>query len=396
MSVISLWQRAAVTLLILSTAACSVVPQAGTRSATTPPPVAAAAKTESTASAPLANANNSGFANGPDVASLAISEDGARRALAAFRISCPSLVKRTDRSGLTQPEQWQNACSQAANWPDGEARRFFIDHFRTVQVSDGRAFATGYYEPEIRGSRTPGPGYAVPIYARPDDLVDVDLGQFNPQYKGRSVRGRVVADKLVLYHDRTAIEAGALAGRGLELGYAADPIALFFLQVQGSGRVRLPDGQVLRIGYASQNGRDYVGIGGLLKARGVLAPGQASMQGIIRYLRTQPDGGRAIMQENPSYVFFRELTGPGPLGAMGLPVTPRATVAADPLFVPLGAPVWLALDRAEANGLWVAQDTGGAIKGANRFDTFWGAGDDAARIAGGMSGRGQAYLLLPR
>jgi membrane-bound lytic murein transglycosylase A len=133
-----------------------------------------------------------------------------------------------------------------------------------------------------------------------------------------------------------------------------------------------------------------------MRQRGLLAPGQSTMQGIMAWLRANPEEGRAIMRENKSFVFFRELTGPGPIGALGLPVTARATVAADPAFVPLGAPVWLTLDRAEANGLWVAQDTGGAIKGANRFDTFWGAGEEARRIAGGMSGRGEAVLLLPK
>jgi membrane-bound lytic murein transglycosylase A len=152
----------------------------------------------------------------------------------------------------------------------------------------------------------------------------------------------------------------------------------------------------MRIGYAEQNGREYVAIGRLLRDRGLLPPGGANMAAIIAFMRAQPDGGRALMRENMSYIFFRELTGPGPLGALNLPVTPRVTVAADPLFVPLGAPVFVDLDRNEADGLWVAQDTGGAIKGANRFDTFWGAGDLAERIAGGMSVSGTALVLLPK
>jgi membrane-bound lytic murein transglycosylase A len=156
----------------------------------------------------------------------------------------------------------------------------------------------------------------------------------------------------------------------------------------------------MRIGYAGQNGREYVGIGALMRQRGLVGtgPGQypGSMQGIMQYIREHPEAGAALMNENKSWVFFRELTGDGPLGALGIPVRPRASVAADPAFVPLGAPVWLSRDRPEASGLWVAQDTGGAIKGANRFDSFWGAGPDARTIAGGMSGRGQAVLLLPR
>jgi membrane-bound lytic murein transglycosylase A len=158
----------------------------------------------------------------------------------------------------------------------------------------------------------------------------------------------------------------------------------------------LPDGQVMRIGYADQNGREYVAIGRLLRERGILPPGGASMDAIIAWMREQPDGGRSLMRENPSYIFFKELTGPGPLGALNVPVTTRASVAADPKFVPLGAPVFLTLDRREASGLWVAQDTGGAIKGANRFDTFWGAGESARITAGGMAAKGQALLLLPK
>jgi membrane-bound lytic murein transglycosylase A len=187
-----------------------------------------------------------------------------------------------------------------------------------------------------------------------------------------------------------------LAGRGLELAWAADPIDLFFLEIQGSGRLKAPDGSVMRIGYDNQNGRDYVAIGRLLRDRGILPPGGANMAAITAWMRSQPDGGKALMRENLSYIFFKELTGPGPLGALGIAVTPRITVAADPLFTPLGAPVFVDLDRDEADGLWVAQDTGGAIKGANRFDTFWGAGDEAKRIAGGMSANGSALILLPR
>jgi len=153
---------------------------------------------------------------------------------------------------------------------------------------------------------------------------------------------------------------------------------------------------VVRIGYAGQNGRDYTGIGKLMKDRGLLGPGQTSMQGIVAWLRANPEQGRVIMRENKSFVFFKELDGAGPLGAMGYPVAGWTSVAADPKFVPLGAPLFLSADRTDATGLWVAQDTGGAIKGANRIDTFWGAGDDARAIAGGMAARGTAWLLLPK
>lgn len=337
-----------------------------------------------------------GIQPGPSIRSLVTSPDGAKAALTAFRLSCPGLQRRADQSGLTRSGDWSEACTQAVTWPDGEAVAFFAAQLIAVQVGDGRAFATGYYEPEIAGSRTPTLGYEIPVYKRPPDLVEGDLGDFFPDMKGKKIRGRVQDGKLIPYPDRGQIEDGALKGRGLEIGYAADPVEFFFLQVQGSGRLRLPDGSVMRIGYDGQNGRDYVGIGKLMRDRGLLGPGQLSMQGVMAWLRANPAEGNAIMRENKSFVFFRELTGAGPLGAMGYAVTGRVSVAADPAFVPLGAPVMLQLDRPEASGLWVAQDTGGAIKGPNRFDTFWGAGDEARTIAGGMSGRGQAWLLIPR
>ncbi|MEG3180638.1 murein transglycosylase A [Sphingomonas sp. LT1P40] len=348
------------------------------------------------APAGAATAAVSGLRAGPAIQSLPITMAGAARALSAFKVSCPSLVKRTDASGLTRSEDWRAACDAARVAQEREAVQFFTRHFEAVQVADGKAFATGYYEPEIAGSRTRRPGYEVPVYGRPTDLIDVDLGKFSDTLKGRSVRGRVQGTDFVPYHDRTAIEQGALSGRGLEIAWAADPVELFFLQIQGSGRLRQPDGSVMRIGYASQNGRDYTGIGKLMLDRGLVERGQASMQGLMAYLRANPAEGRAIMRENKSYVFFRELTGAGPLGAMGLPVTSRGSVAGDPKFVPMGAPVFLSMDRQDANGLWVMQDTGGAIKGTNRFDTFWGAGDEARAIAGGMAARGTAWLLLPK
>ncbi|MDO9367142.1 MAG: murein transglycosylase A [Sphingopyxis sp.] len=338
----------------------------------------------------------SGVLAGPDLATLGVSDQQATAALAAFRISCPSVQRRADTSGLTQGADWTQSCNAAKTWADSDALAFFTRYFGTVQIGAGTAFVTGYYEPEIAASRTKRAGYDVPIYRRPADLVDVDLGQFSDDLKGRKIRGRVDGSNFVRYYDRKAIESGALDGRGLEIAYAADAAEFFFLQIQGSGRLRLPDGGIMRIGYDTQNGRDYVGIGKLLLDRGALKSGQASMQGILDYLRVDPVRGAAVMNENPSWVFFRELTGPGPLGALGVPVTGRASVAADPKYVPLGAPVFLSLDRAEPAGLWIAQDTGGAIKGANRFDSFWGAGDDARAIAGGMSGRGSALLLLPR
>ena len=339
------------------------------------------------------NALAAGITRGPDVTSLIQPGDRARKALEAFRISCPSLMKRTDQSGLTQGSDWNSACAAASSWPEASANEFFSRYFEAVQVGSGTAFVTGYYEPEISGSRVRQPGYEVPIYRRPPDLIDVNLGLFSDSLKGKTIRGKVQGTNFVPFDERAQIVAGSLAGRGLELAWAADPVEFFFLQVQGSGRLLLPDGGVMRIGYDGQNGRDYTGIGKLMKDRGLIQAG--SMQDIMAWLRANPAEGAQIMNENKSFVFFRELTGAGPLGALGVPVTAEATVAADPRYVPLGAPVLLSLDRAEPNGIWIAQDTGGAIKGANRFDSFWGAGTRAREIAGGMSARGSALILLP-
>ncbi len=372
-------------------------PSDGGESATRPVPATPRPTLPTTTPSDLtldqATAAGLGVTRGPAIGDLLPSGERSRKALQAFRLSCPTLMRRADASGLTRGSDWNNACGAASSWPDATATEFFARYFEAVQVGTGAAFVTGYYEPEISGSRTRQPGYAVAVYGRPQDLIDVDLGQFSDTLKGRTIRGKVQGTKFVPFDDRSQIVAGSLAGRGLEIAWAADPVEFFFLQVQGSGRLNLPDGSVMRIGYDGQNGRDYTGIGKLMKDRGLIKAG--SMQDIMGYLRANPAEGAAIMNENKSFVFFRELTGAGPLGALGVAVTPEATVAADPKYVPLGAPVLLSLDRDEPNGIWIAQDTGGAIKGANRFDSFWGAGARARGIAGGMSARGSALLLLP-
>jgi len=274
-------------------------------------------------------------------------------------------------------------------------------------VGTGTTYVTGYFEPEIAGSRSHLPGFDVPIYRLPPDLVRARPGDAPPGPDGRQPLGRYDANGIfVPYWDRAQIEDGALAGKGLEIGWAADPAELFFLQVQGSGRLRAPDGTVMRIGYAGENGWAYTGIGSVMNGLGLIGsgPGQyaGSMQGILRYIRENPAQGRALMRQNRSFIFFRDTTAiagdptTGPVGALSVPVTPRVTLAVDPAFVPLGAPVLLTTDRPDVGGLWVAQDTGGAIKGANRFDSFWGAGAEARHIAGGMSAHGQALILVPR
>lgn len=379
--------RAAALALFLTLAACASRPLPPPEAP--PPPVQAApVLPRPTSPSPAgANALLTGVAIQPP---KLIGPEEAARALAAFRASCPVLMHRQDVSGLTQPGDWSAFCAEAATLDPANAAGFFYHRFAWVRIGDGRAFATGYYEPEIEGSRTPLPGY-VPIHRAPPDLVRC----LRPD--GKNGRGKVDASgSCVLYHSRAEIEDGALNGRGLEIAWAKDPVELFFLEIQGSGRVRMPDGTVMRIGYDSQNGRDYVAIGKLLRDRGIFQPGQATMQSIKDWIRANPEEGRALMRENLSYVFFREITGPGPLGALNVAVTPKGSVAADPKYVPLGAPVHLVLDRPDASGLWVAQDTGGAIKGPNRFDTFWGAGEAAVAASGGLAASGSALLLVPK
>ncbi len=374
----------------LALAACvRVVPDSAT------PPAASAIPTTTTAAALT-------LARGASIASLGVTNADAAGALASFRESCPKLLTRTDQSGLTLKSEWQPACSDADSWPASDAASFFARHFDPVRVGDGTAFATGYFEPEIAGSRSRAPGYEVPVYSMPPELVRA-WGNDVPEQErtGRAPLGRYAADgSFVPFYERAEIEAGALANRGLEIAWAADPIEMFFLQIQGSGLLRLPDGSQMRIGYAGQNGREYLAIGAVMRERGLLGEGPGkyagSMQGIVQYLRDNPEDGADLMRLNKSWIFFRELDTDGPLGALGVPVRRENSVATDPNYVPLGAPVWLDLDRDVADGLWIAQDTGGAIKGANRFDTFWGNGGNAAEIAGSMSGRGQALVFLPK
>lgn len=326
-----------------------------------------------------------GLERGPQVSSLGISADDANSALAAFVESCDWVSRKDDKSGLTRPGDWQAACNAAQSARYDQGREFFTDYFETARIGDGEAFATGYFEPELRGSRTRVPGYDVPVYSMPDDLIRAwpdDMAQ--SERTGRPPLGRYdETGAFVPYWDREAIELGALAGRRLEIAWAADAIEFFFLQIQGSGLLRLPDGSRMRIGYAGQNGRGYTAIGRTLKDRGAIGDGTpypVSMQGIVDWLRANPREADSVMRENQSWIFFRELTTDGPLGSIGVPVRARDSVAVDPRFVPYGAPVFLDMDENEADGLWIAQDTGGAIKGANRFDTFWGNGPSASRM----------------
>jgi membrane-bound lytic murein transglycosylase A len=329
-------------------------------------------------------------------------DDAQSAALAAFARSCAVLAKRPPAAAMGaagHAADWQAPCAALPAAADNAAaRRFFETWFQPWQAGNNGAtqgLFTGYYEPELDGSLAPGGAYATPLLRRPPDLVMVDLGLFRPALRGERIAGRVVDGRLKPYDSRAAIERGALDRYHLAFLWVDDPIAAFFLQIQGSGRVRLPDGRIVQVGYDGQNGWPYVAIGKLLVAEGALSQDEVSLQSIRAWLKAHPDRADAVMAENPSYVFFRELTGDGPIGSEGVVLTPGRSLAVDSSFVPLGVPVFV--DAGEGlRRLMVAQDTGGAIRGPVRGDVFWGAGAEAESRAGTMRLNGAYYLLLPK
>jgi membrane-bound lytic murein transglycosylase A len=305
-------------------------------------------------------------------------------------------------------DPWREVCAAAArlvNPPAEAARRFFETHFTPFRVSDETAgdegLITGYYEPLLRGSRKPTGRYRYALYGVPEDLVVVDLSEQYPELKNMRLRGRIDGRRLVPYYDRAQIESGQAPLRGREIAWVDDPIELFFLHIQGSGRILLEGGETIRVGYADQNGYPYRSIGRLLVERGELPLEQASMQSIIAWARRNPAKVNELLNSNASYVFFRELpaSNAGPLGSLGIPLTPRRSIAVDRRYVPLGAPVFIATTWPNStkplNRLMLAQDTGGAIRGPVRADFFWGFGEAAAREAGRMKQPLRMWMLWP-
>jgi membrane-bound lytic murein transglycosylase A len=305
---------------------------------------------------------------------------------------------------------WLPICAAAAKVDAADAaalRTFYETWFTPYQIfnPDGTdsGLITGYYEPLLLGSRTPSKRFAYPIYGPPDDMLDVDMGELFPQFRGQRVRGRLVGKRVVPYFNRAEIESGqATALRGRELFWVENPVELFFLQIQGSGRIELEDGKRVKIGYAEQNGHSYASVGRKLIDMGELKPEEASMQGIKSWAEKNPERLFMVLGQNPSYVFFRELpdTLSAPLGALGVPLTNEYSIAVDQRTIPLGVPVFLSTtypNNAEPlNRLMFAQDTGGAIKGAVRADFFWGFGEIAAVRAGSMKQSGRMWALFPR
>lgn len=321
---------------------------------------------------------------------------GLERSLRAFMAGCP------------RPGPLGRACLLgAAVAPDDEqaARRFFESAFLPYALASSEGpdhgLITGYYEPIIEGSREPSAANRYPVFGVPDDLIVVDLAATNPEVRNLRLRGRIEGRRLVPYFSRGEIDARGLAFPAPVLAWTSDPVELFFLQIQGSGQLRLPTGEHIRVGYADQNGHPYRSLGRYLIDRGELPLEQASMQGIKAWAAANPLKLQEALNANPSYVFFRELPAThGPIGALGVPLTAEYSLAVDRRFVPLGAPVYLAttlpLSDERLERLMAAQDTGGAIRGVVRADFYWGNGAQAGAQAGRMREQGKMWLLWPR
>ena len=335
-------------------------------------------------------------------------DDAVAEAWPAFLAGCSALV-----ASIATAPIWRDPCTAATaiDAPDSSTvRAFFERHFTAYRAlaPDGTetGVVTGYYEPLLSGSRFRSERYRYPLYAAPDDLLTVDLSELYPELKDKRVRGRLEGKRVVPYWPRADIESGKASVAGKELVFVDDPVEAFFLQIQGSGRVRLAEGGIVRVGYADQNGHPFRSIARVLIERGALPPDGASMQAIKRWARAHPEELAALLDENPSYVFFREITPDpavpvdGPIGTLGVPLAAARAVAVDPRSIPLGAPLFLSttwpLSSQPLNRVVLAQDTGGAIRGPLRVDFFWGFGEEAAREAGRMKQEGRLWVLWPK
>ena len=316
-------------------------------------------------------------------------------ALAAFRRSCAVIAEKPPAEHIADyagtAADWQTVCAVQAD----NARVYFEKNFTPYALS-GQGLFTGYYEPEIRGSRKHQGAFQTPVYGLPSDLIKVDLGQFSDQFKGEHISGRLNGQSLVPYANRADINAKGLAAAKI-LFWCDDPVALFFLQIQGSGRVQFGDGTSVRIAYAGTNGRPYTAIGRVLLAKGELEKEKISLATIRDWLKAHPQLAQGVMDANQSFIFFEEKalgdTSLGSNGVQGVPLTPMGSMAIDLRKNALGAPYYVAADPVRA--LLIAQDTGGAIRGPVRGDVYFGFGDAAERRAGEMKAQGRMFVLLP-
>lgn len=333
--------------------------------------------------------------------------------LPALIRSCDALEKKDPDAPMGPDERmgkisdWLSICKDARIIRPGnqiEAKYFFESRFAVYSTGNNNeptGLFTGYYEPEVLGRWGPEAEFQIPVYSRPTDLISVDLGAHRAELAGTQLAGRISENKLIPYFSRAEINAGALRGQGLEIIWLADPVDAFFMHIQGSGRVLLPDGSHVRIGYAGRNGRRYTSIGRELVGMGAIPLADVTAPAIRDWLRAYPAAGTELMNRNESYVFFRVIEGEGPIGAQGIPLTPGRSLAVDRTFIPYGVPLWLDTTNPLTDGnplrrIVIAQDTGSAIKGPVRGDLFWGFGAEAARGAGLMKQRGRYYVLLPK
>lgn len=336
--------------------------------------------------------------------------DDHAAALITFRASCAGIVIDAGRfarfPAFGSPGAWARACAAALVARLEEARLFFETHFVPARASGdsvGDGKVTGYYEPELAGSRIRGNAYRAPVYARPRDLVTADPEAFRALLRGERLSGKVEAGVLRPYETRAEIEAGGLAGRADPILYLATTADAFFLQIQGSGRVMLAEGGAVRLNYAAQNGRPYTAIGAALIAEGAIPREEMSMQAIRAWLAANPDRADEIMNLNESYVFFRELPlddlSAGPPGAEGVALTPGRSLAIDSRLYPYGLPIFVdarATGAGDMARLMIAQDTGGAIRGVVRGDIFFGWGAEAEAAAGATNAPADFVVLRPR
>ncbi len=380
-------------------AACQVTPPAPSPPAPTPTP--APTPPQRAAFTPAPWTDLPGFAS-----------DALAAAWPAFLVGCRALEKRAAYETV-----WKTPCTLATTI-DGRSeaavRAFFMANFSPYRVAvDGGSdvgLVTGYYEPLLTGARAPTAKHKIPLWGIPDDLLIVDLAALHPELKDKRVRGRLQGRRVVPYPSREEIERDPAAMPAKPLAYVADPVEAFFLEIQGSGRIALDDGSVLRLNYADQNGHPYRSVAAVLIERGELTRERASMQAIRSWVQAHPAEMRELLDQNPSYVFFREVPPApagsldaaidGPQGSLGVPLLAERTIAVDARFVPLGTPVWLATTRPLSNTplerLTLAQDTGGAIRGPVRADFFWGFGDGPGREAGRMRQQGRMWILWPK
>jgi membrane-bound lytic murein transglycosylase A len=333
------------------------------------------------------------------------SADAVVEALPALMHSCEAIAKKAPDAALGvagKVRDWQPICAALKNKTPSDnaaAHAFFATWFRPYRAqSPAGSLFTGYYEAQLNGAAQQGGRYQTPLWQKPADLITADLGDFKAELKGQKIVGKVTAQKLTPYDDRAAVAQNSLVGRAQPLVWVDDPITAFFLEIQGSGQVKFEDGSVVRVGYDAQNGHPFVPIGRVLADTGEVDK-PVTMRKIRNWLETHPAQAQAMMNKNPSVVFFRRSTADGAVGAQGVTLTPMRSMAVDPSFIPLGVPLFVAFDNVSSGGaprLVVAQDTGGAIKGAVRGDLFCGVGGMAENFAGNLQTTGTYYLLLPQ